>query len=261
MEDSILIELKNINKSYKSGKLFGKTKTKQVLKNINLCIKASACTGLLGESGSGKSTTARIALALEEPDSGAVLYKGRDVKKLSKPDRRTFRRNAQVVFQTSSLAVNPRFRAWQIISEPLSYFEKCTRADLIERASTLLCRVGLKSDALYKLPAQFSGGELQRVCIARALSLTPEFILLDEAVSALDMYTQSLIMELLLELKSTSGAAFLFISHDIRVLLKMCGSLAVMRNGNITSFYENISELEERCTHDTVFVNLAQALL
>jgi len=260
-EDRALIELKDVCKSYKQGRLFGKLQKKEVLQNINLRVKPHKCTGLLGESGSGKSTTARIVLALEKPDSGEVLYKGQDIHKLSKEERRVFRRNAQVVFQTSALAVNPRFRAWEIISEPLSYFEKCGRDELRSRSLLLLSQVGLNSECLDKLPSQFSGGELQRVCIARALALNPEFILLDEAVSALDMYTQSLIMELLQELQRSSGVSFLFISHDLRVLLKMCDLLAVMYNGRISSFYNDLSELEEGIAGDSVLANLASAVL
>ena len=171
-------------------------------------------------------------------------------------------RNCQVVFQNSHGAVNPRWRAWEIVTEPVSYFEKTDKTGLRERAALLLRQVGLPEDALDKLPSQFSGGELQRLCVARSISLQPEFILLDESVSALDMYNQSLILELLAELKSKTGAAFLFISHDLRVLLKISDSLAVMDKGRICSFVPDVSALEdEDARYDEVFVNLAQAVL
>ena len=257
-----LLELKNIGKTYRQGKLFGANKKVEVLRGVNLSISAGKCTGLLGESGCGKSTTGRIITGLEKASSGTVSYKGKALADLTKEERRIFRRNCQVVFQNSHGAVNPRWRAWEIVTEPVSYFEKTGKKELRERACLLLRQVGLPENVLDKLPSQFSGGELQRLCIARSVSLHPEFILLDESVSSLDMYNQSLILELLGELKSKTGAAFLFISHDLRVLLKMSDSLAVMDQGQICSFVPDASALEgEDTRYDDVFVSLAQAAL
>jgi nickel transport system ATP-binding protein len=181
---------------------------------------------------------------------------------MDKPAWRDFRRNAQVVFQNSHGAVNPRFHAWEIVTEPLSYFEKPAKDELRARARDLLAQVGIAGDALDKLPAQFSGGELQRVCIARAIALKPLFIVLDEAVSALDMLNQSPVMELIARLKKETGAAFLFISHDLRVLIKICDSLAVMKNGRITTRIENMNKLEQNAdASDEEFKNLASAVL
>jgi nickel transport system ATP-binding protein len=257
-----LLELQNIGKIYRQGKLFGANKQVAALRGVNLAITAGKCAGLLGESGCGKSTAGRIIAGLEKASSGTVLYKGKALSGLSKEERRGFRRNCQVVFQNSHGAVNPRWRAWEIVTEPLSYFEKLDKNEPRERASLLLRQVGLPEDDLEKLPSQFSGGELQRLCIARAISLHPEFILLDESVSALDMYNQSLILELLAELKHKTGAAFLFISHDLRVLLKVSDSLAVMDQGRIRSFVPDIAALEGKDTgYDEVFISLAQAAL
>jgi nickel transport system ATP-binding protein len=238
-----LIELKDVHKSYRQGTLFGKNSEREILHGVNLDVRAGECLGLLGESGCGKSTTARIALGLESC-GGEVRYKGKNIRGMDKTAWRDYRRNAQVVFQNSHGAVNPRFCAWEIITEPLSYFEKLTKDELRARAGELLERVGVAGDALDKRSAQFSGGELQRVCIARALALRPAFIVLDEAVSALDMLNQSRVLDLIVRLKRETGAAFLFISHDLRVLVKVSDRLAVMRDGRITDFIEDLDNAE-----------------
>jgi nickel transport system ATP-binding protein len=255
-----LIELIDVRKSYRRGTLFGKNSEREILCGVNLNVRAGECLGLLGESGCGKSTTARIALGLEKC-GGEVLYKGKNIRGMDKSAWKTYRKNAQVVFQNSHGAVNPRFCAWEIVTEPLSYFEKLPKEELRSRARVLLERTGVTGDVLDKLPSQFSGGELQRVCIARALSLSPEFIVLDEAVSALDMLNQSRILDLIIRLKHETGAAFLFISHDLRVLVKVSDRLAVMRDGRITDLIENLDGTEGCASFSPSFKALANAVL
>jgi nickel transport system ATP-binding protein len=257
-----LIELKGVRKSYRQGGILGKRRRVDVLDGIDLTINQGGCLGLLGASGCGKSTTGRLILGLEPPDEGKMLYKGRDMRELNSEEKLVFRRNSQVVFQNSHGAVNPRFQAWKIISEPIMNFEKISKPDLRERSASLLKKVGLSEGDLDKLPHQLSGGELQRVCIARALALSPEFILLDEAVSALDMLNQSLILDLLVELNKTTGATFLFISHDLRVLLKVSDSLAVMDRGRISFYINDLSDMEfPDIARDPAFSSLAMAVL
>lgn len=256
-----LIELENIYKSYRQGGLFGGKKSVEVLKGVSLTLEPGRCLGLLGASGCGKSTTGRLALGLELPDQGRILYKGRDLRQMNREERRRWRRNCQVVFQNSHGAVNPRHPAWRIIAEPLMNFEPDTK-DFRAVAAELLQKVGLNKSDLDKLPHQFSGGELQRVCIARALALKPEFILLDEAVSSLDMLSQGLVLDLLSELKKETGAAFLFISHDLRVLLKISDSLAVMDRGRISFLARDMAELESPASeYDPALQALARAVL
>lgn len=257
-----LIELQGVRKHYRQGGLLGAKNRVEVLNGVDLAVKPGQCLGLLGASGCGKSTAGRLALGLEKPDAGQVLYKGRSLAELSGEQWREFRRNSQVVFQNSHGAVNPRHRAWKVITEPLSNFEAQPRDALRDRAAELLRRVGLDAADMDKLPHQFSGGELQRICIARALALKPEFILLDEAVSSLDMLSQSRVLDLLNELKAETGTAFLFISHDLRVLLKISDALAVMDQGRITSQVEDVSELESpEAVYDPAFIKLAGAVL
>jgi ABC-type oligopeptide transport system ATPase subunit len=148
-----LLELRDVTKTYRRGKLLSSSAATQVLNGVNLVIKAGTCVGLLGESGCGKSTAGRIITGLERPTSGAVQYCGEDLKGMGKEKRRLYRRNCQVVFQNALGAVNPRWRAWEVIGEPLSYFEKLPREALRDKARALLARVGLEENSLDKLPS------------------------------------------------------------------------------------------------------------
>lgn len=254
-----IIELKNITKTYRQGGMFRQGKTVHVLSDVNLTIEPGACLGLLGRSGEGKSTLGRLVLGLERPDSGEVLYHGKSVHSLSRADYREYRRNVQVVFQNSFGSVNPRFTAFDIIAEPLKNFESHSSDALREIVKNLLDRVGLTNEDAHKYPHQFSGGELQRICIARAIALNPGLIVLDEAVSSLDMLVQAGIIELLVDLKNTLNTAYLFISHDIRVLMKMSDQLAVLSEGRIVE-QADPKKLDLRKSHP-VLSSLIKAVL
>ena len=254
-----LLSLKGIGKAYRQGGVFGSKVRFEVLKDINLSIARGSCLGLIGRSGSGKSTLSRIALCLERPDRGEVRYNGVCVKNMSKKQLRTFRRNCQVVFQNSLGSVNPRFTAGEVVAEPLKNFESLDAKRLNDKIDELLMKVGLQPADAEKYPHQFSGGELQRVCIARAIALNPRLIVLDEAVSSLDMLIQSRIIELLNHLKDTLGVAYLFISHDIRVLLKMADELAVLHDGVIVETVNPV-HMEARAYHP-VLTGLVDAVL
>ncbi|MDR2613259.1 MAG: ATP-binding cassette domain-containing protein [Deltaproteobacteria bacterium] len=256
-----LIEVVNVRKSYRQGGLFGGKNKVDVINGVDLRVEAGRCLGLLGASGCGKSTVGRLILGLEYPDSGRILWKGGDINAFGGEERRLWRRNNQVVFQNSHGAVNPGLPAWKIVAEPLMNYGT-PKGELRGRAESLIRDVGLPGDCLDKKPHQFSGGELQRLCIARALALAPEFILLDESVSSLDMANQSVILELLADLKNRTGAAFLFISHDLRVLLNISDSLAVMDEGRITSSWDDIADLEkEGVQYDPTLARLVEAVL
>jgi nickel transport system ATP-binding protein len=235
-----ILELEGIYKSYHRGGIFGGRERFQVLQDIHLAIPSGCCMGLLGRSGSGKSTLGRVALDLEAPDRGQCLFAGRPIHALGKKDYLEYRRNVQVVFQNALGSVNHRWSAGRIIAEPLANFHSPTPTRLRRQVSDLLLQVGLSPDDAHKLPHQFSGGELQRVCIARAMALNPKLIILDEAVSSLDMLIQARIIDLLQTLQKELGTAYLFISHDIRVLLKICDRLLAMRDGRIVEQVENM---------------------
>jgi nickel transport system ATP-binding protein len=157
---------------------------------------------------------------------------------MTRAEYRGFRRNVQVVFQNSLGSVNPRFTAARIIAEPLLNFESFSPRALDRKIGELLEQVGLSAADMGKYPHQFSGGELQRICIARAVSLSPKLIVLDEAVSSLDMLVQARIIDLLTELQRSLGTAYLFISHDIRVLVKMADQMAVLSDGRIVEYVD-----------------------
>lgn len=257
-----LVEVKNVYKSYRQGGLFGRRREIEVLRDISLAIEEGQCLGLLGSSGSGKSTLGRLVLGLESPDSGLISYRNKDLKSYGQAERRKWRREVQVVFQNSHGAVNPRFSASRIIGEPLNNFENLSGSALRKRVGELMEKVGLRGRDQDKPPHQFSGGELQRICIARALASSPRLIVLDEAVSSLDMNSQGLVLDLLDEARRASGASFLFISHDIRVIFKMADKLAVMGDGRITFHTADLDRLgaqDKVC--DPTLISLARAIL
>jgi nickel transport system ATP-binding protein len=239
-----LLEMVGIHKSYRRGGTLGRQERFEVLRDVHLAIEPKACVGLLGRSGSGKSTLGRIALGIEEPDSGSVLFQGKNFHTLSSTEYREARKNLQVVFQNSLGSVNPRMTAAEIVAEPLRNFENLSEKALLDRVYSLLGRVGLEPADGQKLPHQFSGGELQRICIARAIALRPRVIILDEPVSSLDMIVQAQTIDLLSNLQRELGTSYLFISHDIRVLLRMSTSLAVIHEGAIVGFARHMDELK-----------------
>jgi nickel transport system ATP-binding protein len=254
-----LLELKGVTKSYRRGGLFGTRERVDVLKDIHLGLEKGTCVGLLGRSGCGKSTLGRIALNLEPPDAGQRLFKGRLLTELTRREYQDFRRNTQVVFQNSVGATNPRFTAGQIVAEPLTNFENQGPQRVRQRVAELLERVGLSPADADKRPHQFSGGELQRVCIARAIALSPGLLVLDEAVSSLDMVIQARIVDLLQELQRELGMTYLFISHDIRVLLKVCDRLVVMHDGRLVEQSPDMERIEE--IRHPMFAQLLEAIL
>jgi nickel transport system ATP-binding protein len=228
-----VLSLRGVTKSYRQGGFFGGGRRREVLSGVDLDLSRGECLGLVGRSGCGKSTLGRVALGLERPDAGTVRYKGRDVADLAGQAWKDFRRNVQVVFQNYAGAVNPRMRAMDIVAEPLRNFGRESGSDLERRVGDLLEAVWLRPSDAAKRPHQFSGGQLQRVCIARAMALDPEVLVLDEAVSSLDMLSQARVTDLLEVLTRERGVSCLFISHDLRVVSRLCSRVAVMRHGRV----------------------------
>ncbi|MFC3124917.1 ABC transporter ATP-binding protein [Pseudoroseomonas globiformis] len=189
---------------------------------------------LIGESGCGKSTTARAVMRLIEPTAGRIEIGGRDVTRLGPRAMRPVRREIQMVFQDPYASLNPRLSAFELVTEPLAIHEpRMKREERRARAEALLQRVRLPPDSLQRYPHQFSGGQRQRLCIARALSLNPRILVADEAVSALDVSVQMQVVGLLRELQESLGLSCLFISHDIGVVERISHRVAVMRAGRI----------------------------
>lgn len=251
-EQMSLLQVKAVTHSYNSHKLLKwKEPSKKVLTDISLSIDEGTCLGLLGTSGAGKSTLGKVILGLERPQQGQVLFQGHDIYTADKLTRQKIRRDLQVVFQDSYSAVNPRMTAESIIGEPLENYEKLTVAEQKRTVIELLERVGLSEKDLKKYPHQFSGGQLQRINIARAISLKPLLIVLDESVSSLDMVNQTLILELLSELKKDFGLSYLFITHDIKAAYSISDTLGVLEKGELIEHY-NAKDLFFSSEHPVV---------
>lgn len=228
-----LISASNLGKIYRTQSLIGASAGKTVLQDISLSIREGETVALLGRSGCGKSTLARLLAGLEQPTTGEVQFRGEPVSRLDRAGMKAFRRDVQLVFQDSPSAVNARFTIRDIIAEPLRHLTSLDEVQRQDRIRTLLNMVELPPDIADRLPGQVSGGQLQRVCIARALAVSPRLIILDEAVSNLDIHLQASALALLTRLQRESGIAYLFVTHDLRLVRGFAARCAIMDEGRI----------------------------
>jgi len=221
----------------------------QALRGVSFDLRERECLAVVGESGSGKTTLARSLLRLIEPTGGEVLFRGRDVLRMTDEETRAFRRKAQIVFQDPFGSLNPRHRAGDMIREVLlvheSGMEKGSRAG---RVQDLLALVGLHSGHAHRFPHQLSGGQRQRLALARALSVGPELLILDEPVSSLDLSIQAQILTLLRELQEKLGLTMILIAHDLSVVRQVADRVAVLYGGRIMEMAA-ISDLFDRPLH------------
>ncbi|MGH2319322.1 nickel import ATP-binding protein NikE [Planococcus sp. SE5232] len=239
-----LLEVKKVTHAYGSLRSFWRPQTEaEVLSDVSLSIEQGTCMGLIGTSGAGKSTLGKVILGLEKPKKGQVLFQGEDLYTMNSQMRRQVRRNLQVVFQDSYSSVNPRLTAEKIIGEPLENYERLSASEQKRTIAQLLEQVGLRAEDMKKFPGQFSGGQLQRISIARAIALKPKMIVLDESVSSLDMVNQTNILKLLDELKDQYGLSYLFITHDIRAAYSISDTLTVLEKGRIVETYYDKDEI------------------
>jgi peptide/nickel transport system ATP-binding protein len=215
---------------------------------VSLSIQPGATLGLVGESGSGKSTLARVVLRLIDPTAGTVVVNGKDITSLRGPSLRRHRDSMQMVFQDPYSSLDPKQSIADIVGEPLAIHTSMSRAEREQRVMELLSQVGLGSHVLSRQPHEFSGGQRQRIAIARALALEPRLLVCDEPVSALDVSTQSQVINLLTELQHALGVAYLFIAHDLSVVRHISNRIAVMYLGQIVEEGE-ADEVYERPTH------------
>jgi peptide/nickel transport system ATP-binding protein len=251
MSSESLVSVRNLKKhfdvenSFLDRVLGLETPPVQAVDGVSFDIKPGETFGLVGESGCGKSTVGQTILRLLEPTDGETYFEGENIYEMSQSELKALRREVQVVFQDPFSSLNPRLTIGEIIREPLEIHGIGTDTERREKAAEMLERVGLSVDQIDRYPREFSGGQRQRVCIARALVLEPEFILLDEPVSALDVSVQAQVLNLLDDLQEEFGLTYLFIAHDLGVVRYICDRVAVMYLGRLVevgptdSIFEN----------------------
>ncbi|NHN34070.1 ABC transporter ATP-binding protein [Paenibacillus agricola] len=230
-----LLDVRNIKMYFPitGGILQRKVGEVKAVDNISFAIKRGETLGLVGESGCGKSTAGRVIMRLYEPTEGSVFFDGQDITKIKGNQLRQMRQNFQMVFQDPYSSLNPRMTVGSIIEEPLQVNTKMSHKEIRERVSHLLKVVGLPQEASLKHPHEFSGGQRQRIAIARALTLNPKLMVLDEAVSALDVSIQAQIINLLDDLRKEFGLSYLFISHNLSVVKHVSDKVGVMYLGRM----------------------------
>ena len=235
-QNETLLEVKNLSKHYPKTKgLFGNVKEwTYAVNDVSFTMKKGETLGLVGESGSGKSTLGKTILNLIPATNGEVIYKGQNVFNLSKREMKSLRKNYQIIFQNPYASLNPRMKIGTAIMEPMIVHDLHENKNIRKQKTIdLLETVGLSADHYERYPHQFSGGQRQRICIARTLSLNPEFIICDECVSALDVSVQAQILNLLSELKTQFDLSYIFISHDLSVVKHISDNIMVMQHGKI----------------------------
>jgi ABC-type oligopeptide transport system ATPase subunit len=234
-----LLDVRHLTKEFVRGHgLFGGRTVFRAVQDVSFSIERGETFGLVGDSGSGKTTTGRCILRLIEPTSGDVVFDGCSLPALDRRDLRRMRRHVQIVFQDPYSSLNPRMRAQTIVEEPLVVHKLGSRRERHERVRELFELVGLDPAHLRRYPHEFSGGQRQRIGLARALALNPSFIVADEPVSALDLPVQTQIVRLLMDLQQRLQLTYLFIAHDLRLVEGICQRVAVMYLGRIVEMGE-----------------------
>ena len=234
-EPKVMLDIRGVSKSFvRNRTVFGRPKeTVRAVREISLMVREGDTLGIVGESGSGKSTLGRLIVQLDPVDSGQILFEGEDLVKLSKSKLRARRRDLQMIFQDPYAALDPTKSVGTSIAEPLRIFEKMSQAQCDARVRELLPQVGLRAEFADRYPGEMSGGQRQRVAIARALAINPRLIVADEAVSALDMSTQSEVINLMARLTRDFGLTSVFISHNLAVVRHISDRIAVMYLGQV----------------------------
>ena len=237
MKDDLLI-IENISKTFKVDK----NKELKALKNVNIQLKKGECIGIVGESGCGKSTLARIIVGIEKKTSGKIIFDNKEIEGISKT------KDIQMIFQNPLSSFNPRMKIVDYMWEPLRNYFKLSKKDSIPFIKKSLIDVGLDENALEKYPHEFSGGQLQRITIARAIIRKPKLIVCDEITSALDVSVQKQILELLKKLQKDLDLSYLFIGHDLAVVQDISQKIVVMYMGEIVEELDSI-DLKSKAKH------------
>lgn len=231
MERLLIVE--NLEKRYESTPVFRTRREVKALQGVSFSISKGSTLALVGDSGSGKSTVAACIACLERPSSGRILFFGKNIASLEEKQLREVHAQIQLVFQDPARSLNPRFSAMEIVSEPLFVQGRLSRREIEDRARGYLAQVGIPLEKAAHRVMEFSGGQRQRLAIARALMLEPKLLILDEALSALDCSVQAQMANLLLDLRTSLGLTYLFITHDFAMAGHLADEIAVMEQGRV----------------------------
>jgi len=245
-----IFQIKHLKKYYEINLgLFKAPKIVKAVDDVSFEVKKGEILSIVGESGCGKSTTAKLILKIEEPTDGEILFEGADITKLSGNDLVEYRKKVQIIFQDPYSSLNPRWKVGRIIGEPLVLNTEMSKAEIKERVLYLMDKVGMLPEWYDRYPHQFSGGQRQRIGIARALALNPEIIICDEPVSALDVSIQAQVLNLLLDLQEEFNLTYIFISHDLSVVNHISDRIVVMYFGSIVEM-KSAEELFKNPEHE-----------
>lgn len=204
-----------------------------VLRGISLNFKKGYCYGLVGKSGCGKSTLSKIICGMEKPDCGKVLFYGKDISSMKKREFKNIQKDLQIVFQDAYGSLNPKWNIYKSIKEPIDNYERLSKKECSDKINKLIYMVELDKNVLKRYPDELSGGMLKRVCIARAISCNPKFIIFDESLSGLDIETKRGIIDLLIELQQKIKCTYLMVTHDLKVAKVMSDVILKMEKGKI----------------------------
>ena len=231
-----VLTIKNLSKNFSKVK---------ALDNVSFELKKGEILGIVGESGSGKSTLAKIITRIVKPDGGSILFKGEDFTKLNSAKLREYRKNVQMVFQNPNSTFSPRMNIGDFLCEGMLNFKLASKKEALKKAKEYLELVKLPTDIMERLPHQLSGGQLQRVVIARALTLSPEILIYDEATAALDVSVQQDVLKLMYDLRKSCDNSVIFICHDLAAVRLVADRIIVMYNGKIVEIVDSKNLLSE----------------
>ncbi len=237
-----VLTIKNLSKNFSKVK---------ALDNVSFELKKGEILGIVGESGSGKSTLAKVITRIVKPDGGSILFKGEDFTKLNSSKLREYRKNVQMIFQNPNSTFSPRMNIGDFLCEGMLNFKLASKKEALKKAKEYLELVKLPTDIMERLPHQLSGGQLQRVVIARALTLSPEILIYDEATAALDVSVQQDVLKLMYDLRKSCDNSVIFICHDLAAVRLVADRIIVMYNGKIVEIVESrnlVSESKEEYT-------------
>ena len=231
-----VLAIKNLSKNFNKVK---------ALDNVSFELKKGEILGIVGESGSGKSTLAKIITRIVKPDGGSILFKGEDFTKLNSAKLREYRKNVQMVFQNPNSTFSPRMNIGDFLCEGMLNFKLANKKEALKKAKEYLELVKLPTDIMERLPHQLSGGQLQRVVIARALTLSPEVLIYDESTAALDVSVQQDVLKLMYDLRKSCDNSVIFICHDLAAVRLVADRIIVMYNGKIVEIVDSKNLLSE----------------